>query len=76
MSKKNKAFIYQLLSFTIFFIGCIFLFKQFLPFKDFYIKLISFVVATVLAPKFKAIQTKEGEKLLVKIIFVKELKEI
>ena len=76
MSKKTKAFIFQLLSFLVFFLGFTFLFKQYFQFNDFVIKLMAFVVGTVLAPKFQAVTTKEGEKLFMKWLFKKGVKEI
>lgn len=36
----------------------------------------SFVISTLLAPKFQAVKTKEGEKLFMKWIFIKGLREI
>lgn len=76
MSKKIKAFVFQLLSFLVFFLGFTFLFKHFFQFNDFVIKLMAFVVGTVLAPKFQAANTKDGEKLFMKWLFIKGAKEI
>lgn len=76
MSKKTKAFIYQLISFIIFFVGFTYIFKQFLNLQDLYIKLMAFVVGTIFAPKFLATQTKDGEKLFIKWLFIKGMKEI
>jgi len=36
----------------------------------------SFVISTILAPKFQAVKTNEGEKLFMKWIFFKDLREI
>lgn len=76
MSKKTKAFIYQLISFIIFFVGFTYIFKQFLSLQDLYIKLMAFVVGTIFAPKFLATQTKDGEKLFIKWLFIKGMMEI
>ena len=76
MSKKTKSFVYQLISFAVFFIGLIFLIKQFFPLTDFVTKLVAFILGTILAPKFQAVKTKDGEKLFMKWIFVKGLREI
>lgn len=76
MSIKIKAFVLQLISFIIFFLGFTYIFKQFLDFQDLYIKLMAFAVGTVFAPKFLATQTKNGEKLFMKWIFIKGMKEI
>ena len=76
MSKKLKAFVLQLLSFIIFFLGFTYIFKHFLTLPDLYIKLMAFVVGTVFAPKFLATKTKNGEKLYIKWLFIKGMKEI
>ena len=76
MSKKSKAFLLQLISFTVFFLGCTYFAKHFFTFSDLISKLIGFVVGTILAPKFLATITKDGEKLFVKWIFIKGMKEI
>ena len=76
MSKKSKAFWFQISSFAVFFLGWTYLLKQFLPWSDGYIKILAFVVGTLLAPKFLAVTNKDGEKLYVKWIFSKQLYEI
>ena len=76
MSKKTKSFVYQLISFAVFFIGLTFLIKQFFPLNDFVTKLVAFILGTIFAPKFQAVKTKDGEKLFMKWIFVKGLREI
>lgn len=76
MSKKIKAFVLQLISFVIFFIGFTYIFKQFFDLQDLSIKLMAFGVGTIFAPKFIATQTKNEEKLYMKWIFIKGLKEI
>jgi hypothetical protein len=41
----------------------------------FWIPLTAFIVGTILSPKFKA-KTEDGEKLFMKWIFIKDVKEI
>jgi hypothetical protein len=36
----------------------------------------AFVIGTILAPKFQAVTTREGEKLFMKWLFVKGVKEV
>jgi hypothetical protein len=38
--------------------------------------MIAFVIGTILAPKFQAVNTKDGEKLFMKWLFVKGVKEV
>ena len=42
----------------------------------FWIPITAFVVGTILAPQFQAIQTNEGEKLFMKWLFLKGVREI
>jgi hypothetical protein len=37
---------------------------------------VAFVIGTILAPKFQAVNTREGEKLFMKWLFVKGVKEV
>lgn len=76
MSKKTKAFIYQLLSFAILFIAIRFLVANYTNLTGFWIPITAFVVGTLIAPKFQAVSTKDGEKLYMKWLFVKGIREI
>lgn len=76
MSKKTKAFIFQLLSFAVLFFTARYLVATFTTLKEFWIPLTAFVVGTILSPKFQAVQTRDGEKLFMKWIFVKGVREI
>jgi hypothetical protein len=76
MNKKTKAFIYNLLGFTFFYIISYFLVMTFGVLQGLWIAATSFVISTLLAPKFQTVKTKEGEKLFMKWIFLKGLREI
>jgi len=76
MSKKTKAFIFNLLGFTFFYIISYFLVMTFGVLQGLWIAATSFVISTILAPKFQAVKTNEGEKLFMKWIFFKDLREI
>lgn len=71
-----RAFLYQLGSFAILFVGFRYLVARFTPLTDFWIPLTAFVVGTILAPKFQAVKTREGEKLFMSWIFLKGVREI
>ena len=73
---QTKAFLYQLTAFAVLFIPLRLLLGHFTPFTGYWIPMAAFVIATVFAPKFQAVKTKDGEKLFMKIVFVKEIKEI
>lgn len=77
MSKKIKAFVYQLVCFIVLFMICKILISEFIfILKGFWASITCFVIATLFAPKFMAMQTKEGEKLYMKWIFIKGVTEV
>ena len=76
MSLKTKAFIYQLLSFAVLFVLVRFLVASYTNLEGFWVPLTAFVAGTILAPQFQAVKTNEGEKLFMKWIFMKGIKEI
>jgi hypothetical protein len=76
MSKQTKALIYNTLSFLILFILFRFLVEKYTGFTGFKIPLASFVISTILAPKFQSVKTNEGGKIFMKFIFSKSVKEI
>ena len=76
MSKKTKAFIFNLLGFSFFYIISYFVVMTFGVLEGLWIAATSFVISTLLAPKFQVVKTNEGEKLFMKWIFVKGLREI
>ncbi|TDE42712.1 hypothetical protein E0I26_12675 [Flavobacterium rhamnosiphilum] len=71
-----RAFLYQLGCFAILFISARFLVERFTNLTSFWIPLTAFVIGTLLAPKFQSVKTKDGEKLFMKWIFMKGIKEI
>jgi len=76
MSKQTKAFIFQLLSFAVLFIIFRFFVDAYTHLQGFWIPITAFVIATLLAPKFQAIKTQDGDKLFIKWMFIKGIREI
>jgi hypothetical protein len=77
MSKLQiRAFIYQLGCFAILFISARYIVAQYTNLIGFWIPLTAFIIGTLIAPKFQAVKTKDGEKLFMKWIFMKGIKEI
>ena len=76
MSLKTKAFIYQLLSFAVLFIGFRYLIGVYTNLTGLWIPLTAFIIGTILSPKFQAIKTNDGEKLFMSWIFMKGVKQI
>lgn len=76
MSLKTKAFIYQLLSFAVLFIGFRYLIGAYTNLTGIWVPLTAFIVGTILSPKFQAVKTNDGEKLFMSWIFIKGIKQI
>nr|WP_286915206.1 hypothetical protein [Flavobacterium sp. UBA4197] len=53
-----------------------FLIDAYTNLQGFWIPVTAFVVSTLLAPKFQAVKTNDGEKLFMKWIFIKGIREI
>ena len=71
-----KAFVFQLLCFAVLFILSRILFEKHSNLTGFWVPITAFVVSTILAPKFQAVKTNDGEKLFMKCLFIKGIKEI
>ncbi|OYQ42026.1 hypothetical protein CHU92_04130 [Flavobacterium cyanobacteriorum] len=76
MNKKTKAFIYNFLGFAFFFSIVYFFAARFTGLTGLWIPLTSAVVASLLTPKFQAITYMGEEKLFMKWLFIKGIKEI
>ncbi len=76
MSLKVKAFILQLISFATLFIIVRYLLANYTNLEGIWISITAFVMGTILAPQFQAVKTKEGDKMFMKWIFMKDVKEI
>lgn len=76
MSLKVKAFILQLISFATLFIIVRYLLASYTNLEGMWISITAFVIGTIAAPQFQAVKSKEGEKLFMKWIFMKDVKEI
>ncbi|SHG17906.1 hypothetical protein [Flavobacterium defluvii] len=71
-----RAFLYQLGTFAILFILGRFIIAKYTGLTGIWIPMTSFVVATIIGPKFQAVKTKDGEKLFMKWIFIKGIRII
>ncbi len=77
MSKLQiRAFFYQLICFAVLFILFRVLIYKYIDLKGFFIPLTAFILGTILAPKFQAIKTKDGEKLYMRWMFLKGTREV
>lgn len=76
MSLKTKALLYQLLSFAALFIVSRLLLDAYTGLTGYWIPITAFVIGTILSPQFQAVRTRDGEKLFMKWIFLKGVREI
>jgi len=76
MSLQTKALLYQLLCFAVLFIAFRFIIEAYTNLTGFWIPLTAFVIGTILSPKFQAVKTRDGQKLFMKWIFMKGVREI
>lgn len=76
MSLQTRAFLYQLACFALLFIALRFLIDYYTTLQGIWVPMTAFVVGTILSPKFRAIKTPDGEKLFVRWLFIKGIKEI
>ncbi len=76
MNKKTKALLFNFLGFTLIYVPTYLLVMNFTNLRGLWIAATSFMVSLILAPKFQAVKTQEGEKLFMKWIFFKDVKEI
>jgi hypothetical protein len=76
MSKKTKALLYNLICFAVIFISFRFLIDLYTNLTGYWIPLTAFVIGTILAPKFQAISSPTGEKIYMRWIFLKGIKEV
>ena len=76
MNKKVKAFLYNFLGFVVIYLPTLYLVDNATHLQGIWIPMTGFMVALLLAPKFQALKTNEGEKIFVKWLFVKGVKEV
>ncbi|PXX23020.1 hypothetical protein [Arenibacter sp. ARW7G5Y1] len=76
MKTKYKALIFNFLGFSILFVGGRLLIGMLLSLNTLALAFIAAVAASILAPKFSAVKTKSGEKLMMKWIFIKGFREL
>ncbi len=76
MSKKVKSFLYNLICFAILFILFRFLIDKYTNLTGLFIPITAFVVCTLTAPKFQAVQTPDGEKIFMRWLLLKGIREV
>jgi hypothetical protein len=75
MTNKQKALLYNLICFAALFIIVRLLLGIYSGLSGVWLPLTSFVVSTILAPKFTAVSTLDGDKIFMKWMFIKGIKK-
>ncbi|ALM06652.1 hypothetical protein SB49_01660 [Sediminicola sp. YIK13] len=76
MKPKFKAFLFNFIGFAVLFVIIRTIMWFLLSSDSIFLAIVAAVLASVLSPKFAVSRTKEGEKLFMKWVFIKGLKEI
>ncbi len=76
MRPKYKALLFNFIGFALLFIIVRLLLGYYWPINPIFLAVTSAIVANILAPKFGAIKTDQGEKIMMKWIFIKGIREI
>jgi len=76
MSLRTRAFLYQLACFAVLFVIFRFLIDKFTNLHGFWIPFTAFVIGTLISPKFQVVRTKDGDKMFMKWLFVKGIREV
>lgn len=76
MKPKHKALLFNFIAFVTLFLIIRLTLGYYILIASVYLAVISAIVATILAPKFGVVKTNDGEKVLMKWIFIKGMREV
>jgi len=76
MSKQLKAFVYNLLGFIFFYLISYFLLIKFGRLTGLWVPICAAIITTILAPKFQYLKYHGEEKIYMKWLFTKGVKEV
>jgi len=76
MNLQNKSLLYQFITFAVIFALVRYLALPYTGLSGYWLPITAFVITTLICPVFKAIRTPDGQKLFVKWIFFKGVREI
>lgn len=76
MSKKTKAFLYNFLGFAPIYMVLYFLIITFTHLQGVWVPVTAAVITSIIAPKFQAVNYEGHEKIFMKWMFLKGVKEV
>lgn len=74
--KRKKSLLYNFLGFAPIFLLVYFLAVKFTGLTSFWVPLTAFIASTILAPKFQVVKYEGKEKIFMKWLFIKGIKEV
>jgi hypothetical protein len=75
MTNSTKALLWNFLGFAPIFIIVYVLLERYSGLTGFWLPITSFITGTLLAPKFQAVKTRDGNKIFMKWLFIKGVKQ-
>ncbi len=76
MKPKHKALLLNFIAFMTLFLITRLTLGHYVPMSPIFLAVISAITATVFAPKFGAVNTQGGKKVMMKWIFIKGAREV
>lgn len=76
MNKKVKAFFYNFISFAPVYLVSYFFIVRFNLLEGIFIPIVSAVLSFLLSPKFQVVSTNNGDKIYMKWLFKKGVREV
>ena len=76
MNLETKSLLYQFICFAAIFALVRYAIVPYTSLTGYWLPITAFVVATLLCPVFKVVRTPQGQKLYMKWMFIKGVKEI
>lgn len=76
MKPKIKALVFNFIGFAFLFVVIRLTLGEIMPINRIFLAVTSAILANVLAPKFGVVKNQSGEKILMKWIFIKGMREI
>jgi len=76
MNKSTKAILYNFLGFAPIYLLLYFVIGKFTGLTGWWIPITAFIVTTILAPKFQAAKIHGEEKIFMRWLFIKGVKEV
>lgn len=76
MSLQTKSLLYNFICFAALYTIIYFVITLYTNLTGYWVPITAAVVSSLLAPKFQAIKTRDGEKMYMKWLFIKGVKEV